>query len=445
MLGKLTRVFNRLGQLRRMCATVPYYGFVTGHGYLTDAQVDDIRRLVDNPATGAQVVADYERAFVRAIAGSQQPGQGMALAGGRMALWVILKALGIGPGDEVIVPGFTCAVVASAILRTGATPVYTDVDPDTFGTSPDAVTRAMTPRTRAVIAQHSFGIPCKADQLRDITTARDIALIEDCALTLGSTLNGTPVGHFGDAAFFSTDHSKPLNTLVGGFLYTRNAELFAKAQCLVEHADTLPADQQQRLFNQFLLERRLARPASYGIYQLAMLVRSVMRKIRKRGMTFLDDDYTVERSGAYPYPARMPAMLARLGLHELERWPAEARRRADILTRYVRAAQGTPVEHMLPAAYTDPARHIVGHRFAYRHPKAEDHHTRMDARVHTAWTWFPVPVLGATQGLASLGYHTGACPVSEQVGQGIVNWPCVIEADTEKPLLDFFATVARQG
>lgn len=439
MNGRLGTLITRVSQLTHMLRTRPYYGFVTGHAHLDAAQVAEVQRAKDSPAQAQGTMDDFERRFA-AVVGE---GRAHALAGGRMALYTALKALGVGEGHEVVLPGFTCAVVASAVLRTGAVPVFTDVDPTTFGTSPEAVDRALTPRTRAVIAQHSFGIPCRVDELRTITTARGVALIEDCALTLGSTLDGVTVGNFGDAAFFSTDHSKPLNTLVGGVLYTRDAGLDAEVERSVRTLPTLPEEQQQRILAQFMLERRFARPVSYGVYQLAMLLRSLARRAMKTGMTFLDDDYTVESTGAYPFPARMPAMLARLGLFELDRWPHEAERRRTLLAAYLDAARGTGLEPLLPAAYTDPRRSIVGHRLAYRHPDATHHRARMDERVHTAWTWFTVPVLGATQGLASLGYQEGRCPVSERTGREVINWPCVVEEGMQEPLLAFFRAVAQ--
>ncbi len=437
--ARLAAVAGRLALLGRMVLTRPYYGFVTGHAHLTEAQMSEVERAKDDPAQAESVMDAFERTFA-AVVGD---GQARALAGGRMALFTALKAFGVGAGHEVVLPGFTCAVVASAVLRTGATPVFTDVDPATFGTNPEAVERALTPRTRAVIAQHSFGIPCRVDELRTMTSARGIALIEDCALTLGSTLDGVTVGNFGDAAFFSTDHSKPLNTLVGGVLYTRDAGLQEEVDRTVRTLPTLPEEQQRRILGQLRLERRLARPGSYGAYQCAMLLRSLTRRVLKTGMTFLDDDYTVERTGAYPFPARMPAMLARLGLYELDRWPREATRRRALLAAYLDAAHDTPLEELLPESYRDPRRDIVGHRLAYRHPDADRHRARMDARVHTAWTWFTVPVLGATHGLDSLGYAEGRCPVSERTGREVINWPCVVEEGCEAPLLAFFRDMAR--
>lgn len=437
----LAAIIRKLKELTRMLGTRPYYGFVTGHGYLTEAQVTEVRRVLESPAQATETVAEYERRFA-ALVGD---GRGLATAGGRMALFATLRALGVGAGHEVILPAFTCSVVASAVLRTGATPVFTNVDPATFGTDPDAAAKAITPRTRAIIAQHSFGIPCRVGELRTLADGCGAALIEDCALTVGSTRDGVAVGNTGDAAFFSTDHSKPMNTVVGGFFYTRDAGLYDAVAAQLNDAPTLPEAQQRRLFGQFLLERRLARPASYGLYQLAMLGKAVLRRLSDPGMTFLDDDYVVERTGAYAYPARLPAVLARIGLFELDRWPAEAARREALLQRYLTAAYGTPLAAHLPVAYADPALRIVAHRLAFTHPRADALKTLMDQRVHTAWTWFMDPIVGARAGLASLGYAAGACPVSEKVGAQVLNWPCVVEEGAEGPLLEFFAQVARQA
>lgn len=142
--------------------------------------------------------------------------------------------MGVGPGDEVLVSGYTCVVVPNAVLFLGAKPVYTDIDPRTFNQRPDAVERALTPYTRAIIIQHTYGIPADVDSLLAIAHARRLWTIEDCAHTIGSKWNGRAVGTFGDAAFYSSQWSKPLTTGIGGWVMTTNPEVFAKVRTVRE-------------------------------------------------------------------------------------------------------------------------------------------------------------------------------------------------------------------
>jgi len=177
-----------------------------------------------------------------------------------MAFYTYMDVLNIGPGDEVILTGFTCAVMPNAVLKRGATPVFTDVDPVTFGSSAAAIAGAITPKTRLIVAQHSFGIPCDIPSIVQVAQARGISVLEDCALTLGSTIDGTAVGNWGDAAIFSTDHSKPLNTVPGGILYTRSSEVHQKVAQIAATAEELSAEHQFGLYQQMLFERRFFGP-----------------------------------------------------------------------------------------------------------------------------------------------------------------------------------------
>src|SRR5207302_3872730 len=124
-------------------------------------------------------------------------------AASRMALYAILEALGVGAGDEVIVPAFTCVVVPNAVRYRRATPVFVDIDRASWNIDPLAVERAITPRTRAVLVQHTFGVPADLRAVARVTAARGIAIIEDCAHLIGVSTEDGQLGTMGDAAFFS--------------------------------------------------------------------------------------------------------------------------------------------------------------------------------------------------------------------------------------------------
>lgn len=131
---------------------------------------------------------------------------------GRVALYVILKALGIGPGDEVIVPAYTCVVVPNAILYTGATPIYADINPTTYCCDAVEIERHITPKTRAIICQNTYGLSWEVDQIADMGKRYGIATIEDCTHGFGGTYKGRHNGSFCDASFFSSQWNKPFST-----------------------------------------------------------------------------------------------------------------------------------------------------------------------------------------------------------------------------------------
>src|SRR3954466_13708636 len=146
---------------------------------------------------------------------------------GRVALYAILRALGIGRGDEVIVPAFTCVAVPNAVLYTGATPVYVDIDEATYTIDPAAAEAALSPRTRAVLAQNTFGLSADLDALAAVARPHGAFVIDDCTHGLGGTYKDRPNGAAAGAAFYSTQWSKPMSTGLGGFAVTADPGLAA--------------------------------------------------------------------------------------------------------------------------------------------------------------------------------------------------------------------------
>ncbi|MHC5174250.1 MAG: DegT/DnrJ/EryC1/StrS family aminotransferase [Planctomycetota bacterium] len=108
----------------------------------------------------------------------------------RVALYAILRSMGIGSGDEVILPGYTCVMDVNPIKYVGAKPIYVDIEPETFNMVPALIEKKITPNTKLIMAQHTYGYPCDMDRLLDIAHRHQIPVIEDCCLSLGSTYKG---------------------------------------------------------------------------------------------------------------------------------------------------------------------------------------------------------------------------------------------------------------
>ncbi|MBI4936664.1 MAG: DegT/DnrJ/EryC1/StrS family aminotransferase, partial [Nitrosomonadales bacterium] len=205
--------------------------------------MDQIRILLESndDIEKQRTLLEFEERF----AGLVGAGSACSFASGRMAFYAFMKALGIGKGDEVILTAFTCSVMPNAVMKLGARPIYADMDRNTFGSSSSAIQNAITSRTRLIVAQHSFGIPCDIDLIVNLAKERGIFVVEDCAITLDSSLKGIKVGNWGDAAIFSTDHSKPLNTVIGGMLYTQNPEIHERVKRLAKISPQLSYEHQQ--------------------------------------------------------------------------------------------------------------------------------------------------------------------------------------------------------
>jgi len=153
---------------------------------------------------------------------------------GRMALYFILESMDLPPGSEIIVPALTFWVVPEIARVAGLTPVFADIDPATFTLSPKAMERAITPRTRAVLPTHLYGLACDMDPILELAQRHDLKVIEDCAHSLGATYKGRMVGTLGDASFFSFQAFKPLNTYGGGLAWTRDADLAARVATMAD-------------------------------------------------------------------------------------------------------------------------------------------------------------------------------------------------------------------
>jgi len=160
--------------------------------------------------------------FERAFATFHGARHGVAVTNGTAALEVVMAALSIGPGDEVIVPDFTFIATASAVLFAGALPVMVDVRPDTYCIDPDLVEAAITPRTKAIIAVHMGGHPADLDRLNKIAQDHQLALVEDSSHAHGSEWRGRRIGTFGKAGTFSFQSSKLMTAGEGGMIITND-------------------------------------------------------------------------------------------------------------------------------------------------------------------------------------------------------------------------------
>lgn len=149
-----------------------------------------------------------------------------AFMGGRVALSACLYALGLGLGDEVVLPGYTCVVVPNALKFAGVTPAYCDIELETYGPDVASVEAAVTPRTRAILLHHLYGLVCRDyEALLDLAKRRGLAVIEDCAHATGARYRGARIGNAGTVAFYSSEQTKVFSTIQGGVAVTNDDRL----------------------------------------------------------------------------------------------------------------------------------------------------------------------------------------------------------------------------
>jgi len=203
--------------------------------YLSHREAIDaaIFRVLDQ---GRYVLGEEVAAFETEFAGYIGTAHGIGVGSGTEALHLALKTCGVGPGDQVITVAHTAVATVAAIELAGATPVFVDIEPAYFTLAPEALEKAITPRTRAIIPVHIYGQPAEMGQIGTIARKHGVRVIEDCAQAHGSRYHGRRVGSFGDLSCFSFYPTKNLGAVGdGGMVLTSDPDLASKARLLREY------------------------------------------------------------------------------------------------------------------------------------------------------------------------------------------------------------------
>ncbi|NIM18674.1 MAG: aminotransferase class I/II-fold pyridoxal phosphate-dependent enzyme [Candidatus Latescibacteria bacterium] len=252
--------------------------------------------------------ATYEEAFAR-WNGSKAA---FALMGGRVALSACLHALGLKEGDEVIVPGYTCVVVANAFLFAGVKAVYSDIELESYGLDADPLEKKITSRTRAVVVQHLYGLVSRDyEAVIDLARRKGLFVIEDCAHATGAEFKGIKVGNCGDVAIYSGEQSKVFTTIHGGFAVANDESLIKGLRAYKEKAPYPDETWIERQLHTVILNYYLFKhPQRWWRGDLARIMHG-----RYRVGPLVGD----EMRGVQPehYGRKMPAPIAAIGMNQL--------------------------------------------------------------------------------------------------------------------------------
>lgn len=368
---------------------IPY-----GRQWIDDEDIEAVVSVLKSDwLTTGPKVDEFETAFARAVSA----GRAVAVNSGTAALHAAMYALGIGPGDEVIVPPMTFAATANAVLYQGGTPVFADVEPDTLLIDPAAVERKITPKTRAVIAVDYAGQPCRYVELRAIASQHGLALVADACHSVGGTLNGRPVGTLADLSVFSFHPVKHMTTGEGGMITTDDEGYAARLKLFRNHGIT--SDHRERAGN------------GQWFYEMVDL-----------GFNY-----------------RITDIQCALGLSQLRKLPAFLARRREIAGIYDRAfAKMRPVEPLAVHPGAEHAYHLYVVRMDFEglgRSRTEFlqfmHGLGIRVNVHY------VPVHLHPFYRTRLGTAAGDCPVAEDAYERIVTlplYPAMEESAVERVL-----------
>jgi len=342
---------------------IPLLDLGAVHGPLMEELIRDFERVL---RSGQFILGPEHDAFERELAQACGVTHAIGMSSGTAALSIALLALGVGPDDEVIVPAFTYFASASAVTSLGARPVFVDVEPERFGLDPHATESAITPRTRAIMAVHLYGLSSHLQPLLDLAARRSIPLLEDAAQAIGAREGGRPVGTRSAAAALSFFPTKNLGGLGdGGAILTEDDEVASRARLLRVHGDA--------------------------------------------------GNYTHVALGTNARLDALQAAFLRTKLRRLGGWTEE---RQMLAARYRGTLAGAPVT--LPPDPED-AVHTY-HQFTIRAKRRDALAEHLRERGIATRVYYPRTV-PAQPCFAHLGYDAGSFPVSERLAREVLSLP----------------------
>jgi perosamine synthetase len=257
---------------------------------ITEAEIEAVTAVLRSPRLSLGPKLDeFEHAMAEYIGAPHA----VAVSSGTAGLHLCVRALDLGEGDEVIVPSFTFIAAANAIRYERATPVFVDIDAATLNLDPAKIEAAITPRTRAIVAVHTFGVPADMRVILAIAERHKLLVVEDACEAIGAEYQGRRVGTFGDAAVFAFYPNKQITTGEGGMIVTRSQALARR-----------------------------------------------MRALRNQGR-YQSDDWLQHSEVGYNY--RLPEINCALGIEQLRRIESILARRADIAREYHERLQSEPL------------------------------------------------------------------------------------------------------
>jgi UDP-2-acetamido-2-deoxy-ribo-hexuluronate aminotransferase len=305
------------------------------------------------------------------IAGYHGVGEAVGVASGTDALHLSIEALGIGDGDEVITTPFTFFATAEAILYTGATPVFVDIEPETMNIDVSRIEAAITKKTKAILPVHIFGHPADMDGITAIARRHNLKIVEDCAQSFGAAIHGRLTGSFGDAGCFSFYPSKNLGAFGDGGMVLLNDPAVAED----------------------------------------------VRMLRNHGSR---GSYRHESVGFNSRLDEIQAGVLLVKLKRIEAYNEKRRRNASLYAQLLAGSVRCPVER--------PGNVHVYHQYTIRSPKRDELQQRLRDNNISSVVYYPTP-LHLQEAVGFMGYKRGDFPVAEETSEKVLSLPMYPELE----------------
>lgn len=350
---------------------------------------------------------------------------------GRSALLAILKALELPKGSEVLLQAFTCVAVPNSVRWAGFTPIFVDID-ETLNLDVEDAENKVTPQTRVLIVQHTFGIPANLTKISTFCSKHQLILIEDCAHALGAIYKGKLVGTYGDVAFFSFGRDKIVSSVFGGIAIINKLSKLQN-QKLIEYQQSLSFPSFYWTLQQ-LLHPLITLPALllYNFLYIGKVILFISQKLKLLSYPV----YSEEKSGVMPreFPKKYPNALAELLLLQLQKLKATNTKRREIAYWYFEKLKGN--KFILPPRITE----AVYLRFNVLTSRANELRFVAKRRGIILGNWYHHIIDPAGVDLRKIGYIEGSCPQAEKASRESLNLPTYpsVTAFQIKQIVDLF-------
>jgi dTDP-4-amino-4,6-dideoxygalactose transaminase len=358
---------------------------------------------------------------------------------GRSALMAILAGLDIKKEDEVLLQAFTCNAAVNPILNRGAKPVFVDID-FTLNLNPDDLKRKITPKSKAIMIQHTFGWPAQIDEIQKIARENNLFLIEDCAHSLGGKYKGRLCGTFGDAAFFSFGRDKIISSVFGGLAVTNNDKIGKKIENFRKKLD-FPSN--------FWILQQLLHPilVNYFIlpaYGLNQYLGRILFGLFHQFSILSKAVYKKEKKGEIPkyFPKKFPNALATLALNQFKKLERFNEHRRKIAKFYEENLKG---KFELPLAKKNEDVLATFLRFPILVSGDTDEISKAarKRRIYLDDGWRKTLIVPPDTDISKMRYIFGSCPKAEKLAKMLLNLPTHINISQKeaKEILEFLKKI----
>lgn len=348
-------------------------------------------------------------------------GQVFLFTSGRGALWAILKSYGIGKDDEVIIQAFTCVAVIDPILAVGASPVYIDIN-DNYNLDTGDLKRKITAKTKAIIVQHTFGIPAEIKEIVKIAHEKKILVIEDLAHVFGNEYQGQQLGTFADACFLSFGRTKVISSMFGGAAVINDMMIqrYGKKKIEVKNKVEYPSNRWllKQLFHQIIFF--LLKP----IYNFLGIGKGILLIMSRLKITSREVEQK-EKQGEMvdELTRKMPNGLCLLALHQLQKLDCFLNKRKEISQFYQENLDKNKFKFpLVKTAYLRLPVELKQCHNGFLQNKKELLQKCKKQGIYLG-DWYSQPVAPKKVNLNKIGYKQGCCPKAEEKNKVIINLP----------------------